>query len=107
MPRLRHPVLAGLTLAAAMSLGLPAAAQQASDSPQVCGGDAQWLGGEGSHDIAASPAALSAQAQVAGGQQALFAFRTGAASQALRVEASASDGYPAISLLTEDGDVIA
>ena len=107
MPYHHHPVLAGLTLAAAMSLGLPAAAQQASDSTPVCGGDAQWLEGDGSQDIAASPAALSAQAQVAGGQQALFAFRTGAASQALRVEASASDGDPAITLLTEDGDVIA
>ena len=70
MPYHHHPVLAGLTLAAAMSLGLPAAAQQASDSTPVCGGDAQWLEGDGSQDIAASPAALSAQAQVAGGQQA-------------------------------------
>lgn len=101
-----RPVLAGLIIAA-MNMGLPAAAQQAPGSPQICGGSAQWLGGDDGQDIASSPAPLSAQAQVTGGEGALFAFRVGAGSQALRVEASASDGDPAIALLTEDGDVIA
>ncbi|WEF25610.1 DVUA0089 family protein [Paracoccus sp. S3-43] len=105
MPHRPCPVLAGLA-AAVLCLGLPAAAQQSPDSPRICGGDPQWLGGGEGQDIAASPDPLSAQAQVAGGQ-ALFAFRVGADSQALRVEASADDGDPAISLLTEDGDLIA
>ena len=103
MPHPRRPVL---TVATILTLGLPAAAQQPLPDPQICGG-AQWLGGDSDQDLTASPAPLTTQVQVAGGQQAMFAFRVGAQSQALRVEASALDGDPAIALTTEDGDVIA
>ncbi len=110
MPHRPCPILASLA-AAILGLGLPAAAQQAaepsSERTQICGGDPQWLG-EGEHqDITASPDPLAAQAQVMAGRDSLFAFRVGADSQTLRVEASAESGDPAITLLTEDGDVIA
>lgn len=94
------------SLAAASALGLPALAQEA---PRICGAaQVAWLAGdEAGQDISASQAALSATVQVAGGQPGIVAFRSSADSQTLRVEARTADGDPVISLLTEDGDVIA
>lgn len=102
-----RPARACLSVIAALGLGWPALAQETPGSTQICGGNAQWLGGDGGPDIATSQAPLAAQAQMTGDQQALFAFRVSADIQALRVEANASEGDPAISLLTEDGDLIA
>lgn len=103
MPHHRRLVL---TVATILAVGLPAAAQQSAPPPQACGGDVQWLRGDSGEDITAGSAPLTAQVQVTGGQQAMFAFRVSADSQALRVEASAMDGDPAIALLTGDGDLI-
>ena len=100
MPHPRPPVLAGLVLLAATGLALPAAAQ-------ICGGDAQWLGAEADGDVSTSETPLVTAADVAAGQRAIFAFRVSGDALALRVEAEAPEGDPAISLLTEDGDLIA
>ena len=99
----RLSVLASLT---ASALGLPVLAQEA---PRICGAaQVTWLAeNEAGQDISASEAALSAPVRVIGNQAAVLAFRNTASSQALRVEAGADNGDPAISLLTEDGDVIA
>lgn len=106
VPLFRHSFAAGLTLASALCS--PVLAQQAP-APQVCGvAEVQWLAeDEAGQDISAADAALSAPVQIAGGKPAMLAFRTTAPSQALRVEASTNDGDPAISLLTEDGEMIA
>lgn len=96
----RPAVLAGLVLFVATGLALPAVAQ-------VCGKDPQWLGHEGEGDISVSEMPMAVAANVPAGQQALFAFRVSDDAQALRVEAEAPDGDPAISLLTEDGELIA
>lgn len=94
------------SLAAASALGMPALAQ---DAPPICGAaQVTWLAGdEAGQDISASQAALSAPVRVTGGQPTVLAFRNTADSQALRVEARTENGDPAISLLTEDGDLIA
>ncbi|MTD99458.1 hypothetical protein GIY56_04050 [Paracoccus sp. YIM 132242] len=91
------------------SLALAAAPVLAQEAPRICGAaQVEWLAGdEAGQDIATIQAALSASVQVAGSQPTVLAFRTSANSQTLRVEASADNGDPAISLLTEDGDLIA
>lgn len=100
MPHPCPPVLAGLVLLAATGLALPATAQ-------ICGGDAQWLGPEAGGDVSTSEAPLATVANAAAGQQAILAFRVSGDTQALRIEAEAPEGDPAISLLTEEGDLIA
>lgn len=100
MPHPRPSVLAGLVLMAATGIALPAAAQ-------ICGGDPRWLGAEADGDISPSQTPLATAANVPAGQRAIFAFRVSGDAQALRVEAEAPEGDPAISLLTEDGDQIA
>ena len=106
-----RPAWACLTTLGLLTLPLPAFAQDPTPAPedvQICGGQVNWLGGDqDGSDITASTDPLSAQAAVTGHAPSLFAFRVAAGSQAIRAEASAENGDPAIALLTEDGDVIA
>ncbi|MCZ0961598.1 PPC domain-containing protein [Paracoccus benzoatiresistens] len=100
----RLSVLACLTVPSAF--GLPALAQE---TPQFCGAtQVKWLAeDEAGQDITSAEAPLSARVQVTGGQPSVLAFRSTAGSQALRIEASTDSGDPAVSLMTEDGDMIA
>ena len=112
MPHRHRPARASLTITAALALALPAMAQDkapssAQDNSRMCGGTVEWLGGEAGAEISAGSLPLSAQAQVTGPARSLFAFRVAADSQAIRAEARADEGDPAIALLTEEGDVIA
>lgn len=104
---LRNPSrLSCLAAATLTGFGAPALAQEAEQP--LCGGvQAAFIGADGaSSDVSDADDPLLTSLRAAEGNDALIAFRVGADSESLRIEAQ-SGGDPALELLTADGDLIA